>query len=175
VGQAHSQSGNFSALEEVHSKNVSTLRAVEEWTAAFDGEHTEPADLPWSARPRDTGKVDAVRALIEEHRRFWTGCTPWFCKQMHTPIIGRNPFPVIGCFGGRLEACGFNGHLAPFPGRPLKSQISSLAPFQSDDFILMSFCRESLAAKGIVNVSAQEVAVGRTSNDGRFLLGMPDL
>jgi hypothetical protein len=65
--------------------------------------------------------------------------------------------------------------MAPFPGRPVKSQTSILAPFQSDDFVLMSFCRESLTAKGIVDVSAQEVAVGRTSDDGRFLLGMPDL
>jgi hypothetical protein len=52
-------------LEEVCGNDVITLRAAEKWTAAFDGGLTAPPDLPRFGRPRDTGKVDAVRALIE--------------------------------------------------------------------------------------------------------------
>jgi hypothetical protein len=41
------------------------LRACKKRIAAFDGPRTEFADLPRSRRSHDTGKVDAVRALIE--------------------------------------------------------------------------------------------------------------
>jgi hypothetical protein len=55
----------LSEIEEVYGNIVISLRAVENWTATFDGAGTELADLPRSGRPHDTGKVDAVRALIE--------------------------------------------------------------------------------------------------------------
>jgi hypothetical protein len=55
----------LSELEGVYGKDVIALRAVEEWTAAFDGGRTEPADLHSCGRPRNTGKVDVVCALIE--------------------------------------------------------------------------------------------------------------
>jgi hypothetical protein len=55
----------LSELEEVYGKDVISLRAVEKWIAAFDGGRTEFADLPRPERPRDPGKVDAVRGLIE--------------------------------------------------------------------------------------------------------------
>jgi hypothetical protein len=55
----------LSELEEVYDKDVITLGDVEMWTAAFDVGRTELADLPRSGRPRDTGEVDAVHALIE--------------------------------------------------------------------------------------------------------------
>jgi predicted XRE-type DNA-binding protein len=55
----------LSELEEVYGKDVATLRPVEKWTAAFDDGPTGLADLSRSGRPRDTGKVGAVRALIE--------------------------------------------------------------------------------------------------------------
>jgi hypothetical protein len=45
----------LSELERVYGKDAITLRAVEKWTAAFDGGCTELADLPRSERPRDTG------------------------------------------------------------------------------------------------------------------------
>jgi hypothetical protein len=44
---------------------VISRRAVEKWTAAFDGGRSEFADLPRAGRPHDTGKFNAVRALIE--------------------------------------------------------------------------------------------------------------
>jgi hypothetical protein len=73
----------LSELEEVHGKDVITLWAVEKWTAAFDSERTELADLPRFGRPRDTGKVDAVSTLIEgegylsqkKTHRCWTSTT----------------------------------------------------------------------------------------------------
>jgi hypothetical protein len=52
-------------LEEVYGKDVISLRAVEKWTTTFDGRGTEFADLPWFGRPRDTGKVNTVRAWVE--------------------------------------------------------------------------------------------------------------
>jgi histone-lysine N-methyltransferase SETMAR len=55
----------LSELEHVYGTGVITLRAIEKWTAAFEGGRTELADLPRSGRPRDLGKIDAVRALIE--------------------------------------------------------------------------------------------------------------
>jgi hypothetical protein len=55
----------LSELDEVYGKDMISLQAVEKWTAAFDGGLTELADLPKSRRPRDTGKVHAVPALIE--------------------------------------------------------------------------------------------------------------
>jgi transposase len=55
----------LSELEKVYGKDVVSLRAVEKWTATFDGGGTELADLPRSGRPRDTGKVNTVRVLIE--------------------------------------------------------------------------------------------------------------
>jgi hypothetical protein len=55
----------LSELEEVYGNDVIALRAVEEWTAAFDGGRTEFADLLRSRRPSNTGEIDAVRALIE--------------------------------------------------------------------------------------------------------------
>jgi hypothetical protein len=53
-----------SELEERYSEDVITLRDAEKWPAALDGECTKLADLHRSGRPRDTGKVDAVHALI---------------------------------------------------------------------------------------------------------------
>jgi hypothetical protein len=44
---------------------VISLRDIEKGTAAFDGGHTEPIDLPRYRRPRDTGKVKVVPTLIE--------------------------------------------------------------------------------------------------------------
>jgi hypothetical protein len=41
-----------------------TLPIIEKRTAAFEGGQTDFADLPTFGRPRDTGKVDAVRALV---------------------------------------------------------------------------------------------------------------
>jgi hypothetical protein len=41
------------------------LQAVEKWTAPFDGGRIKLADLPRSGRPRDTGKIDTICALIE--------------------------------------------------------------------------------------------------------------
>jgi hypothetical protein len=72
-----------SELEEVYGKDVITMPAVEKWTAAFDGGRTGLADLPRFGRLRDTGKADAVRALIEgegylsqkKTRRCWTSTT----------------------------------------------------------------------------------------------------
>jgi hypothetical protein len=55
----------LSELEEVYGKDAISLRSVEKWAAAFDGERTEFADFPSSRRPRDTGRVDAALALIE--------------------------------------------------------------------------------------------------------------
>jgi hypothetical protein len=57
-----------SELEEIHSKDVISLRAVEKWTAASHGERTQLVDLPRFWRPRDTGKIDAVHGLIECER-----------------------------------------------------------------------------------------------------------
>jgi hypothetical protein len=55
----------LSELEEVYGKDVVSLPAFEKWPAAFHGGGTELADLLRSARPRYTGKVDAVPALID--------------------------------------------------------------------------------------------------------------
>jgi hypothetical protein len=55
----------LSELEEDYGKDVIPLRAVENWTTAFDGEYTELIDLPESVRPHDTGRVDAVRAMTD--------------------------------------------------------------------------------------------------------------
>jgi hypothetical protein len=55
----------LSELEEVYSKDVITLLVVEKWTAAVERGHTELADLSRSGKPGDTGKVEAVRALIK--------------------------------------------------------------------------------------------------------------
>jgi hypothetical protein len=54
-----------SELEELYGKDMIWLRAVEKRTPAFTGGCTEFADLPRSGKPHDTGKVGAVRALIE--------------------------------------------------------------------------------------------------------------
>jgi hypothetical protein len=43
-------------------------RPFEKWVAAFDGWRTELDYLPGYGRPGGTGKVDAVRALIEGER-----------------------------------------------------------------------------------------------------------
>jgi hypothetical protein len=47
---------------------VTSLRAVEKWTAAIDGEHSKLVDFPRFGRPYGTGKVDAVRVLMEGER-----------------------------------------------------------------------------------------------------------
>jgi hypothetical protein len=52
-------------LEKVYDKGVISLRAVENWTAGFDGARTELVDLSRSESPRDTGKVYLVPELIE--------------------------------------------------------------------------------------------------------------
>jgi hypothetical protein len=52
-------------LEEVYGKDVITLRTIKKWTATVEGRHTDLADWPRSGRPHDTGKVDAIRALVE--------------------------------------------------------------------------------------------------------------
>jgi hypothetical protein len=44
---------------------VISLRAIEKCTPGFDGWYIEFVDLPRFGRPRDTGNVDAVGALIE--------------------------------------------------------------------------------------------------------------
>jgi hypothetical protein len=55
----------LSELEEVYSKDVITLRAVETRIPAFDAGRQDLADLPRFERPRDTGKANPLRALIE--------------------------------------------------------------------------------------------------------------
>jgi hypothetical protein len=55
----------LSELDDDYGTDVIRLRAVKNWTTAFDGECTELVDSPRSVRRRDTGKVDAVRAMID--------------------------------------------------------------------------------------------------------------
>jgi hypothetical protein len=54
-----------SELEQVDCNDVITLSIIEKWTTAFETGRSDLADLPRYERPRDTGKVDAVRALVE--------------------------------------------------------------------------------------------------------------
>jgi hypothetical protein len=70
----------FSELKKVHGKDVITLRAVEKWTAAFEGEPTDLADLPRSGRPRDTGNVGAGPALIK--------CEGYLSQEEITRMLG---------------------------------------------------------------------------------------
>jgi hypothetical protein len=65
MAQAHLKEAILSELKEVYCKDANSLRAVEKWTIAFDGGHTELVDLPGSGRARDTRKVDGLRALIK--------------------------------------------------------------------------------------------------------------
>jgi hypothetical protein len=53
-----------SELEEIYGKDAITLRTIEKWTVAIERGRAGPADLPRSGRWRDTGRLDAVRALI---------------------------------------------------------------------------------------------------------------
>jgi hypothetical protein len=70
----------LSELDEVHGNDVITLRAVEKLTASFDGGGTELADLPRPGGPRDTEKVDAIRALIEGRG--------WLCRKKIAQMLG---------------------------------------------------------------------------------------
>jgi hypothetical protein len=54
-----------SELQQACGRDVITLGTIEKWTAPFEGGRTDPADLPRSGRARDTGNIDAARALIE--------------------------------------------------------------------------------------------------------------
>jgi histone-lysine N-methyltransferase SETMAR len=54
-----------SEFQQVESTDVITLRTIETWTAAFDGDRIDLADLPRSGSSRDTANIDAVRAPIE--------------------------------------------------------------------------------------------------------------
>jgi hypothetical protein len=65
VAQAYPNQVILSELEKGYGKDVITLRAIEKWTAAVERGRTELADLPRSGKPGDTGKVEAVRALIK--------------------------------------------------------------------------------------------------------------
>jgi transcriptional regulator with XRE-family HTH domain len=58
----------LSEVKAISGKDVILLWAVEKWKAAFDGRRIEFITLPSSGRPRDTGKVDAIRARIEDER-----------------------------------------------------------------------------------------------------------
>jgi hypothetical protein len=51
--------------DQVYGRDVITLRTIQKWTAAFESGCTDLVDLARSGVPRDTGKVDAVRALVE--------------------------------------------------------------------------------------------------------------
>jgi hypothetical protein len=55
----------LSEFEEVCGKNVVSLQTAEKWTTVFDGGRADPIDLLRFGMLLDTGKVDALRALIE--------------------------------------------------------------------------------------------------------------
>jgi hypothetical protein len=59
----------LSELEEASARSVISLRAVEKWTAAFDGRRTKFIDLSRSEVAHDIRKADPVRAQIEGEGR----------------------------------------------------------------------------------------------------------
>jgi hypothetical protein len=61
----------LSELQENYGRDVTSLRAVEMSTSAFDDGRTELVDLSRFGRPYDTGTVDAVRGLIEDERHLY--------------------------------------------------------------------------------------------------------
>jgi histone-lysine N-methyltransferase SETMAR len=84
---------------------VIALRAVEKWTVAFDGERARRVVLPRLGRPRDTGKVDVVSALIEGE-----GCR--FQKKI-APMLGVHHETIEGILRDDLNICKVNFNWMP--------------------------------------------------------------